>query len=141
MAEEKELVLMILIQAEDIKRFWAKVKKTNDCWLWLHGKSNGYGYFWLGSRNYQAHRVAYILLKGALSDELELDHLCRIKACVNPNHLEEVEHRENMKRARKEFCLRGHKFDETNTRISSTTGRRVCRTCAREWMANKRAVV
>ena len=140
MAGVTEQNIMTLLQAKDIKRFWSKVKKTKNCWLWSAGKSSGYGYFWITDRkqppygrNYPAHDVAYTLVKGNIPIGLELDHLCRNHCCVNPDHLEPVTAQINQYRSRLKICKNGHLFDEANTRISTTTGRRVCRACAREW--------
>jgi hypothetical protein len=76
---------------------------------------------------------------GAIPDDLQIDHLCRVTQCVNPDHLEAVTARENGRRsdnisslnARKTHCKRGHPFDGDNLRISSTTGERICRECIR----------
>ena len=76
------------------ERFWAKVDKTDDCWLWTANRTNaGYGHFWLDRRMVLAHRFAYELLIGPIPDGLTLDHLCRVRACVNPAHLEAVTNR------------------------------------------------
>lgn len=72
------------------QRFWSKVNKTSDCWLWTAATSPPYGYgqFWDGSRQGYAHRFAYQLLVGPIPDGLTLDHkpTC-LKKCVNPDHL------------------------------------------------------
>jgi hypothetical protein len=86
----------------------------------------------------QAHRFAWELLRGAIPDGLTLDHLCRNRRCVNPDHLEPVTAVENTMRgqaphainARKTHCLRGHAFDEENTYVRSD-GARICRACVR----------
>ena len=81
-------------------RFWSKVEKTPTCWLWrggLHG--HGYGQVRWDGRRQKAHRVSYQMFNGPIPDGLELDHLCRTRACVRPDHLEAVTHRTN--------CLRG----------------------------------
>ncbi|WP_354006233.1 HNH endonuclease signature motif containing protein [Streptomyces bobili] len=125
------------------ERFWSRVNKTETCWLWLGQTSYGYGLFGWGSRTNRkhegAHRYAYRQLKGAIPPGLELDHLCRVPLCVNPEHLEPVTHEENVRRgksgfainARKTHCIRGHEFDGANTRIS-VGGYRECRACDRE---------
>lgn len=123
------------------ERFWAKVNKTEACWEWtasLH--PSGYGQFmYVGHRPRAAHRVAYEWLRGPIPEGLVLDHLCRNRTCVNPDHLEPVTHRENILRgvgasARnvvKTRCDQGHPFDKANTYIDQR-GRRTCRTCRRE---------
>lgn len=85
-------------------RFWEKVvveevgHKT-PCLLWTaHIASKGYGQFKLHGKYRQAHRVAYQAVHGPISEGLELDHLCRVRHCVNPDHLEPVIHRENLLR-------------------------------------------
>ncbi|MDE1854663.1 MAG: HNH endonuclease, partial [Thaumarchaeota archaeon] len=70
------------------ERFWAKVEKTPTCWNWKGGKLYGYGYFNLDkARHQRAHRYAYESLVGPIPKDLALDHLCRNRACVNPDHL------------------------------------------------------
>ena len=82
-------------------RFWAKVEKTATCWLWMGAKeTRGYGYFRPHSHDpFKAHRIAYETLVQPVPEGLELDHLCRVRSCVNPAHLEVVTHAENVRRA------------------------------------------
>jgi len=78
--------------------FLNKIYKTEFCWIWLGTKQlktlKGYGL----CGNKLAHRMSYELFKGRIPDWLEIDHLCRNKCCVNPEHLEAVTHSENLKR-------------------------------------------
>src|SRR5262245_44444955 len=104
-------------------RFWRKVEVIpNGCWLWTAGQfSNGYGCFSLGTKprqNALAHRFCYEKFVGAIPDDKELDHLCRVRHCVNPQHLEPVTRSENLLRSpilaishRKTHCRRGHPFE------------------------------
>lgn len=82
-------------------RLWAKVDMTDGCWLWT-GTVNrqGYGRFCIGGRGNTrlAHRVTYELLVGPVPVGLELDHLCNVRGCVRPDHLEPVTHVENLRR-------------------------------------------
>lgn len=98
---------------------------------------NGYGQFAARGRKPEpAHRMAWDLLVGEIPSGLELDHLCRVTYCVNPDHLEPVTHRENMlrshtliaERARQTECKYGHPFTPENT-YRDPKGRRDCRTC------------
>lgn len=83
-------------------RFWLRVHKTDDCWLWTSTLRRGYGRFWIApGRFVPAHRFAYELLVGPIPEGLELDHLCRNPACVNPAHLDPVTHRENVRRGKR----------------------------------------
>lgn len=117
--------------------FWARVDKSGDCWLWTTSTDKGgYGLanqiHWPRSR--MAHRVSYELLVGPIPDGLEIDHLCRTPACVNPDHLEPVTHAENQRRRRwmKTHCPNGHDLDSDGNRYVRTSGTYQCRTCARE---------
>lgn len=120
--------------------FWNRVDKSDDCWLWMGSRtSSGYGRWWISERRWvRAHRVAYELAKGPIPSGLEIDHLCRVRHCVNPAHLEAVSHKENVLRgegdynARKTQCKNGHEFTAENTYVRPTGGR-ACRTCRRGW--------
>ena len=129
------------------QRFWAKVNKTDTCWLWTACASHGYGRIKVGGgfgKMLQAHRVAYEMLVGPIPEGLHLDHLCRVTLCVNPNHLEPVTPRENIlrgenhvaKRARQTECLRGHPLSGANLYTNSKGGR-ACKICQNE--SNKRS--
>lgn len=120
------------------QRFWSKVEKTETCWLWTGGLwKEGYGQFYPTSNPpVVAHRFAYELLVGPVPEGLELDHLCRVRHCVKPGHLEAVTHSENMRRgawAIRTHCKNGHEYTEQNTRWRQRGNslHRVCRACAR----------
>ena len=81
------------------ERFWEKVDKTATCWLWRASiRNHGYGRIKVNGRAEQAHRVAYELLVGPIPEGLTLDHLCRVRLCVNPAHLEPVTQKVNIRR-------------------------------------------
>lgn len=83
------------------QRFWVKVNKTDTCWLWTgYIKSNGYATFYPGGGRHvdNVHRFALEVTHGPIADGLEVDHLCRVRHCVNPSHLEVVTRRENLDR-------------------------------------------
>jgi hypothetical protein len=128
-----------------LERFMEKVRKTDSCWLWAgHETADGYGKFsW--NRGYQVitrhvHRVAYELFVGPIPKGLTIDHLCRNKLCVNPDHLEAVTNRENILRsdgitavhARKKTCIHGHPLEGYNLIIRQMPNgglMRQCREC------------
>ena len=123
------------------QRFWAKVKKTESCWLWTGAKNNrGYGHVgWVQAdgvmRWLYVHRLSYEWARGPIADGHELDHLCQVPACVNPDHLEQVTRAVNASRVgeRKTACVRGHDYAEPNVYVG-TDGRRQCRACRRDAM-------
>ncbi|MCG5460806.1 HNH endonuclease [Micromonospora sp. MED01] len=114
------------------------------CWIW-QGRvdSSGYGDLRLKStpsKTRIAHRISYEVFVARIPAGLQIDHLCRVRACVNPKHLEPVTPRENTLRspialaslaAQQATCKRGHAFDEKNT-IWRREGGRACRTCKRD---------
>jgi len=122
-------------------RFWRLVEKSEGCWSWTGPCTpNGYGKFRLAGHSRMAHRFAYELLVGPVADELEIDHLCRVRNCVNPAHLEAVTRAENVRRSaigrwqrEKTHCPAGHPYDEANTyHPPSQPNERMCRACRRE---------
>jgi hypothetical protein len=113
-----------------IDRFSALVNKTEECWLWTgHTSKDGYGYFQEASRTpVTAHRFSYKAFVGDIPAGLEIDHTCRVRHCVNPEHLEVVTHDENMRRARRVECRRGHPYTGNNFFVNKA-GDRVCKIC------------
>jgi hypothetical protein len=79
--------------------FWAKVDKSGDCWVWTSVMHRGYGVYGSRARRRKAHRWAWEFANGPVPAGLEIDHLCRNRACVRPDHLEPVTHAENVRRA------------------------------------------
>lgn len=117
--------------------FWARVSKAeDDCWRWI-GVLDRAGYGRFAGGHYEsdyAHRLSYIALVGPIPNGLELDHLCRVRNCVNPNHLEPVTHEENMRRgywAQATHCVNGHPWNEPNM-YRDREGKRRCRACGRK---------
>lgn len=122
------------------------------CWLWTASEERtGYGMVWWNGTRRMAHRVVWELLNGAIPVGLTLDHLCRVRQCVNPAHLESVDIRTNIlrgtglaaKNAVKTHCENGHEFTDKNT-YRDMKGNRACRTCGRNhcnrWYARKRVL-
>lgn len=103
---------------------------STPCWVWKKNLRLGYGrVLWKGKLE-TVHRLAYKEWVGEIKYGLDLDHLCRNRACLNPNHLEPVTHKENVNRGalKKEFCLRGHKL-EGNVYFTTRRNGQVKRDC------------
>lgn len=126
---------------------------NSGCWLWM-GTACPLGYGRLGfydksiskTRKTLAHRLAYQLIVGDIPEGLELDHKCRVPSCVNPQHLEPVTHRENLRRGvqiagslqkAKTHCPQGHEYSPQNT-MNRKRGWRHCRTCQILRLAKRR---
>lgn len=121
---------------------------ASGCWLWTAALDrHGYGVFRWEGRAQRAHRVTYQLLVG--KTELPLDHLCRVHACINPDHLEPVSHLENVRRGlalgmdrHKNECPKGHPMTAENIYAYTMTNGYVnhqCRTCRRDNRRLRRA--
>jgi len=129
-----------------LERFWDKVEITPNCWNWKgYIGNNGYGMFRTGLNKVMSHRFIYEIMTEHIIDSLDLDHLCRNRSCVNPNHLQQVTRRENCLRGltgkhdnhkHKSFCPQGHPYSGKNLYVDNL-GRVVCREC-RKQIDNKR---
>lgn len=108
------------------------------CWIWQKATAkNGYGQIGHEGRTRSTHRLAYETFVGPVPEGLQLDHLCRVRACCNPEHLEPVTQSENIQRSPlivKTHCKQGHELTEDNliVRQRQTYTMRNCRTCHNE---------
>lgn len=126
-------------------RFWSRVRKGDGCWEWTGCMwSYGYGMFTFQSVSKMAHRVGYELSVGPIPDGLVLDHLCRNRRCVRPDHLEPVTLAENTLRGEslpalyrlRTHCRNGHPFTSDNLyRDPKYPNARLCRTCRTAYAA------
>ena len=131
-----------------LARFLSYVNRTETCWLWTGAtvRREGYAIFSYLNRCVSAHRWFYEQEKGLVPKHLTLDHLCRVRHCVNPDHLEIVTRGENVRRGLKGIltthCPQGHPYDEANTYWSKVRiNGRSCRRCHREREKRKRFAV
>lgn len=127
------------------KKFWDKVYPIETgCWIWTgaHSSKTGYGNLRYRATTLLSHRFFYLELVGPITN-YTLDHLCRTRSCVNPEHLESVSTRENVLRGvgntatnhRKTLCIRGHELAGDNLvpyALTSSRGNRECLACKRE---------
>ena len=132
---------MPLLIREQVERRVVRVPEAG-CWIWT-GSTNAAGYGLLTlDRQRQAHRVSYELHMGPIPEGAHLDHLCRVRCCVNPAHLQPVTCKENIRRGltgataraaqlAKTHCKNGHERTAENTYLHKD-GRKYCRVCVLE---------
>jgi hypothetical protein len=128
---------------QEADRFASKHKRTQDCWTWQGPlDKDGYGTFYFRRMNRRAHRVAWFSIHGDLPDGYVINHTCRNRACVNPQHLQSIPASENTMRdssavayinRQKTHCQKGHPFDR------QYGGQRYCSICNREKQKRLRA--
>lgn len=121
----------------DEERFFDFVDKRGGCWIWNGAQTSaGYSQFQVNKRTVYGHRWSYKHFVGEIKKGLTVDHICRIRSCVNPKHLEAVTNKENILRgiapsainSRKTHCVHGHKLSSDNI-YNNKNGHRVCKTC------------
>lgn len=130
-----------------LERFWDKVDLTGDCWLWTAVVNDrGYGQFWFEGKMVKPHRWIYEKMVASIPEGLVIDHLCRTRNCVRPDHLEAVSQLVNVRRGDAGVnsrsviaCPKGHAYDEANTYLYRGTHRE-CRACHRDGAKRRRAL-
>lgn len=128
------------------ERLWTRVATSENCWLWQGGITpNGYGRIRFYGVDSYVHRVVFQQLRGPIPAGLQLDHLCRVRHCCNPAHLEPVTADENLRRGEQQsrtHCPRGHEYTPENTYYAVWGGvyrTRSCRECRRTYRARRAA--
>ena len=132
-----------------------KVKIVDGCWIWQGAKiKGGYGKITYNAKQMLAHRLSYQLNIGDIPKGLCVCHKCDTPSCINPEHLFAGTHKENTrdminkgrvknpvaeKNALKTHCIRGHEFNEVNTKFHVKSGKRQCRTCFNDLRRVRRA--
>lgn len=131
---------IMILSIKQLNRFWSKVRKTKSCWIWNGARTTtGYGTCSFNNRTQRSHRISYLITKGAISNGLVLDHICRNRICVNPNHLRAITNRENIllgnspmaKFSRRTKCCRGHILKGKNIIPYKLNGKSYGRRCVK----------
>lgn len=129
-----------MMLATSLVKIIANTDRAGDCWLWTAGRfASGYAQMRHNGTVSRVHRVSYELAYGPIPAGLVIDHLCRVKNCVRPDHLEAVTQQENLLRgatvnaanAAKSHCIHGHPLTGPNAYVNPTSGHRSCRACQR----------
>lgn len=134
------------MKPSDLKEHIKKRITVNSkgCWVWnLSLSRGGYAQTNIEGKSWRVHRLSYTVYKGKIPEKLQLDHLCRVRNCVNPNHLEAVSAKENLARSpityssinkQKKVCKRGHPFKNENLKVYNYKGsvRRICVICHKD---------
>lgn len=128
------------LTAAEAARFASKTERDNDCLLWTGPLDrDGYGGFYLRGATRRAHRVAWFDANGEVPEDFVVNHTCRQRSCVNPQHLQVITATENAMKdstspayvnSQKTTCPKGHEYDAIE--VSKNRRARVCTTCRRE---------
>lgn len=125
----------------DVNRFLSKISASDNCWTWLGTPTKtGYGRFKNKGEMYYAHRVSYSIFNGEIKKDLVIDHICKNRLCVNPEHLRQVTISQNVKEnsnapsainREKTTCIRGHLLSGENLRYENGKQgiKRICKIC------------
>lgn len=124
-----------------MERFFSKIEvsRNTKCWSWTDHLEYGYGVFSVRGTIFRAHRFAYLIFNGQIPKNLIIDHLCRNRKCVNPDHLEAVTNKINLERGipsyttrnKRTHCKKGHPISGRNALARSDGGSTRCRLCTR----------
>ena len=121
-----------------IAKIETKIERVTEsgCWVWMGRLNGGYGHMEVEQKGRYVHRIMYEYHRGPVPDGLELDHLCRVRPCCNPWHLEAVTHQVNVGRGlagqnmtSKTHCPEGHEYTPENTYLTPGAGARGCNRC------------
>jgi hypothetical protein len=128
-----------------LENFTEKVTESG-CWIWTKALNElGYARISYLGKSWFAHRVAYIAKHGNIPEGTVIDHTCRTRCCVNPNHLEAVTQSENVRRGLRgrmnpqrqaTQCKNGHEYDDSNT-YWRKNGTRMCLACKQNREKNR----
>lgn len=117
-------------------QFWDRVNKEESCWLWMGKIDDGYGRWHVAGKYHLVHRLAFVVLKHKLGENTQVDHLCKVRNCLNPDHLEEVTPKENTRRGlTKRFntdpdkCPYGHDYAKQIKGKAEGSIYKVCNVC------------
>lgn len=125
------------ISEQDAQNFWARVLKAPSCWIWLLSKNHkGYGEYGFRGVTVACHRFSWVLANGPIPPDLQIDHICRVRHCVNPDHLRLLRPEQNAllspkHNAFKAYCPAGHPYTPGNTYLKRRSNgfERVCKLC------------
>lgn len=121
--------------------FHAVRNRKTGCWDWLGDMNQkGYGRLFYNGKKHSAHRVSFEMFNGPISEDLEIDHVCENRKCVNPAHLQQITHRQNIRNGRlmksrripKTHCPQGHPYQGDNV-LWTRGGYQYCRQCRRDY--------
>ena len=116
-------------------RFWSKTAPATDCIVWRGAQNTkGYGCYAINGVSHLAHRLAWEAVHGPLPAGLTIDHLCRVRACVNVEHMELVSVAENIRRQPRRLqvggqCRNGHQISSDADLYVRGAGASECRAC------------
>lgn len=130
---------LVVPERRSLELMWQKVLVTSSCWLWIGAcDGRGYGHAALKAdgrrRDMNAHRLVYQLLVGPVAPGMQLDHLCQVRNCVNPDHLEPVTPSANVRRGSRRRGSKVERCELAGHRIRiRRNGTRMCMDCENEY--------